>query len=163
MGAMLLHSAAKSGNMQLLTRSVAMPGVKLEVTDRSGSTPLHYAVRYGQKEAVAFLIQAGASLDARDAWGSMPLHVAASEGQSEALKLLLDAGSDIRAVDNAGNSALHLTAARSWGSDNVGQLLLDAGAEINLKNIYGDTPLACADDLGSRSFTDLLRKCGGTR
>jgi len=161
---LLLHLAAKNGNTELLAQSVAKPGVKLEVTDSSGSTPLHYATRYGQKEAAAILIQAGASLEARDNGGSMPLHCAASRGHLDTLSLLLDARSDISAVDNLGNSALHLVAAKSCDcSDQVGQLLLDKGAEINLQNIYGETPLACADDLGSRSFTDLLRKCGGTR
>jgi len=161
---LLLHSAAKNGNMQWSTQSVAMPSVKFDVTDRSGSTALHHAVRYGQKEAVTVLIQVGASLEARDVYGFMPLHCAASTGHSETLTLLLDARSDIRAVDNLGNSALHLAAARSCVcSDQIGQLLLDEGADINLKNIHGYTPLACADDDGSRSFTDLLRKCGGTR
>mmetsp|Transcript_26869 Transcript_26869/g.52616 ORF Transcript_26869/g.52616 Transcript_26869/m.52616 type:complete len:234 (-) Transcript_26869:131-832(-) len=160
---LLLHMAAKSGKNQLLTHSVAMPGVKLEDTDCLGSTPLHYAARFGQKEAVAILIQAGASIEARDAEGSMPLHAAASAGHLETLSLLLDARSDISAVDDKGNSALHLAAARSWSSDQIGQLLLDEGAEVNLTNFYGYTPLACADDWGSRSFTDLIRKCGGTR
>lgn len=161
---LLLHSAAKNGNMQWSTQSVAMPSVKFDITDRLGSTPLHYAARYGQKEVVTFLIQVGASLEARDVYGFMPLHCAASTGHSETLTLLLDARSDIRAVDNLGNSALHLAAARSCVcSDQIGQLLLDEGADINLKNIHGYTPLACADDDGSRSFTDLLRKCGGTR
>jgi len=161
---LLLHSAAKNGNMQWSTQSVAMPSVKFDITDRLGSTPLHYAARYGQKEVVTFLIQVGASLEARDDEGFMPLHCAASTGHSETLSLLLDARSDISAVDNLGNSALHLVAAKSCDcSDQVGQLLLDKGAEINLQNIYGETPLACADDLGSRSFTDLLCKCGGTR
>jgi len=158
-----LHAAAKNGNMQQLAQSLAMPGANLEVTDSAGSTPLHYAAREGQEKAAAALIQAGSSLGARDAEGCLPLHGAASTGHPEAIRLLLNARSEVCAVDHKGNTALHLAAARIWGGDEVGRLLLDAKAEVNVKNINGYTPLACADDWGSRAFTDALRECGGVR
>jgi len=158
-----LHEAARNGNMQQLAQGMAMPDANLEVTDCLASTPLHYAAREGQEKAAAVLIQAGASLAARDAEGCLPLHGAASTGHPETIKLLLHARSDVSAVDYKGNTALHLAAARIWGNDDVGRLLLDAGAEVNSKNANGYTPLACADDWGSRAFTDLLRQRGGVR
>mmetsp|Transcript_47937 Transcript_47937/g.95375 ORF Transcript_47937/g.95375 Transcript_47937/m.95375 type:complete len:232 (-) Transcript_47937:290-985(-) len=158
-----LHAAAKSGDLQLLAKHMAMPGVKLDVTDRLGSTPLHYAAKFGQAKVAAILIQAGASMETRDAEGFLPLHAAASTGRVETLRLLVDARSDVRAVDKQGNSALHLAAARSWDNNQAGRLLLDAGAEVNSQNINGYTPLACADDWGSREFTAFLRDRGGIR
>jgi len=158
-----LHAAAKNGDMQQLDQSLAMPDANLEVTDCTGSTPLHYAAREGQEKAATVLIQAGASLSARDAEGCLPLHGAASTGHPEVIRLLLHARSDVCAVDIKGNTALHLAAARIWGGDEAGRLLLDTRAEVNVKNVNGYTPLACADDWGSRAFTDLLRECGGIR
>lgn len=158
-----LHAAAKEGDLQQLAQCLAMPGANLEVTDSTGSTPLHYAAREGQEKAASVLIQAGASLAARDAEGCQPLHSAASTGHQEAIRLLLQARSDVCAVDHKGNTVLHLAAERIWGSDEAGRLLLNARAEVNLKNVHGYTPLACADDLGSRAFTDLLREFGGIR
>mmetsp|Transcript_100907 Transcript_100907/g.200448 ORF Transcript_100907/g.200448 Transcript_100907/m.200448 type:complete len:230 (-) Transcript_100907:257-946(-) len=158
-----MHAAAKKGDLQHLAQMVSTPGANLEVTDCLNATPLHYAVREGQEKAAAALIQAGASLAARDADGCLPLHSAATTGHPEAIRLLLHARSDTCAVDHQGNTALHLAAARVWGGDDVGRLLMDAKAEVNLKNVNGYTPLACADDWGSRAFTDILRECGGIR
>lgn len=158
-----LHDAAKKGDVQQLAQCLAVPGANLEVTDCTGSTPLHYAAREGQENTASMLIQAGASLAARDADGCMPLHGAASTGHVGTMRLLLHARSDVCALDHKGNTVLHLAAERAWGSDEAGRLLLDARAEVNLKNATGYTPLACADDLGSRVFTDLLRESGGIR
>ena len=101
--------------------------------------------------------------------------VVESESQvHSAMMVALGAGADVNAVNRAGDTALHFAAA--MGFDSVVQLLADKGANVNVKNKRGLTPLALArggggrrgmpaddeagPDSGGASTTALLRKLG---
>ncbi len=90
------------------------------------------------------------------------------------MTVALAAGADVNAVNRAGDTAIHFAAA--MGFDSVVQLLADKGADVNVKNKRGLTPLALArggsgrrgcprttspdTDSGGASTTALLRKLG---
>ena len=61
----------------------------------------------------------------------------------EAVRLMLENDVDVKAADNLGDTALH-GAARIKSAEIV-QLLVDAGAEINVVNKRGQTPLFTAE------------------
>ena len=67
--------------------------------DDDGMTPLHYAAKYSQSNAVIRkLVAAGADVNARDDDGMTPLHYAARLCKPDQfIKALLDAGADINA------------------------------------------------------------------
>ena len=65
------------------------------------------------------------------------------EGVTAALTL----GSDVNAVNKAGDTALHSAAFQ--GFDSVVQLLADKGADLNVKNKRGQTPLATLTGAGN--------------
>jgi ankyrin repeat protein len=90
----------------------------------------------------------------------------------EAVTVALNAGGDVNAVTQTGETALH--SAASLGYDPVVQFLADNGAELNVRNTRGRTPLAAlrgrdqgagaVDPSGEnapKSTVDLLRKLGG--
>jgi hypothetical protein len=93
----------------------------------------------------------------------------------DAVKIALIRGSDVNAVNKAGDTALH--SAASLGFDSVVRLLADNGANVNVKNKRGQTPLgtlirargpadsavgdAYAAASGKQSTVDLLRTLGG--
>ena len=58
-----LHLAACKGQTEVAKELIAAPGVTLDVENFVGDTPLHEAVRYGQKEVVQLLIDKGADKD----------------------------------------------------------------------------------------------------
>jgi hypothetical protein len=69
------------GNITPVHYAVASPevlaamlkrGVDINVSDTSGSTPLHWAVRGGDVEAVKLLLAAGANINAKDKLGHVP-------------------------------------------------------------------------------------------
>lgn len=62
------------------------PGAPNEKT-----SPLHYAARNGDDEAIQILLAAGAKADARGRRGKTPLHAAAAANRAAACALLLDA------------------------------------------------------------------------
>jgi uncharacterized protein len=94
----------------------------------------------------------------------------------DAVKIALSTGSDVNAVNKAGDTALH--SAASLGFDSVVRLLAENGANLNVKNKRGQTPLgtlvrprgpadsaaggdAYAAANGKQSTIDLLRTLGG--
>ena len=60
----------------------------------------------------------------------------------EALKLAVDLGGDINATKEDGRTALHAAAYLGWNS--VVEFLVAKGANIEAKDIYGQTPLTVA-------------------
>jgi ankyrin repeat protein len=83
----------------------------------------------------------------------------------EAVKLAISLGGDVKVPNNAGDSALH--AASALGMNTVIQLLVDNGADPNLKNKAGRTPLAVArrstgvgETVVNERTAALLRKLG---
>ena len=72
-----------------------------------------------------------------------------SASAEAAVALLLDAGADIRAVNEADFSALHGAAFR--GLNEVIQILVDRGADMNARDFRGRTPYRLAQG-GKQSF-----------
>src|SRR5262249_61169493 len=90
----------------------------------------------------------------------------------EAVTVALSLGSDVKAANEAGDSALHTAAAQ--GYDTVVKYLAEHGADLNVRNKRGLTPLAALVGKGGEgtrraaagtrhpSTVDLLRKLGAT-
>ena len=105
------------------------------------------------------LLAAGADLNLTTVDGTTPLMVAAGLGRAtytpreprgprspaaeQAVALLLDAGAPINAVNEADFTALHGAAYR--GLNEVVQLLIDRGANINARDFRGRTPYRLAE------------------
>lgn len=134
-------------------------------TVHSGETPLAMQVRFGSIEAVRFLLEKGADPNLRPkmhmpsktmraligllleyGWdihrGSQLLHDA-NHGHGSRIGIWLDHGVDPNLRNEAGRSALHLLAARGTGREAI-RALVDAGADLKLKDNNGRTPLDVA-------------------
>ena len=127
--------------------------------DEKGRTPLMFAARDGNTEAIRKLLKAGANIEARDNKpGGTALIVAAGNGQTEAIRVLLDAGADIEARDNVGWTAL-MWAAKN-GQTGVIRELVKAGADIEARNNDGGTVLVAAVANGQLGAIRMLMKAG---
>lgn len=95
----------------LLVRTCLKAGVKVNVRDELGRTPLHWAAGYSPSPAlIETLIEAGADPGARAANGATPLHWAAGYNDDPAIiAALLAGGADLHATDRIGATALHWT------------------------------------------------------
>ncbi|CAL4891181.1 unnamed protein product [Urochloa decumbens] len=112
------------------------------MTDARGSTPLHDAVERGHCEAVRLLLSKGVEVDPLGQRGT-PLHLAAAWGHDQAVKVLLEHGADPnRIVHHTLSPLMMACCARSL---KCMKLLVEAGADVNLRNSYGPTVLAGAD------------------
>uniref|UniRef100_A0A8C1ZTY9 Euchromatic histone-lysine N-methyltransferase 1a n=1 Tax=Cyprinus carpio TaxID=7962 RepID=A0A8C1ZTY9_CYPCA len=120
--------------------------------DDGGWAPLTWATENMNLEQVKMLISAGADVQIRDKEENVCLHWAAFSGCDEIAQLLLDKRSDLHAVNIHGDSPLHI-AVRQNQLDCV-MLFLSRGADVNLKNKDGETPLDCCS-INSKMWTIL--------
>ena len=150
-----------------------------DTTLTAGTTPLMRAARAGDVAVIRLMLETGADPALATKDGNTALLFAAGVGYRdkntrgsesdafEAVKVLVDAGLDLHRVNARGETALHGAADR--GADTIVQLLVDRGAELNVKTTQGFTPLDVA--LGKASLAQLpipkpttvslLKKLGG--
>lgn len=109
---------------------------------------LFAAAENNHKRVVSILIDAGTPMDEYDAIGYTPLHLAALSANKSVMKTLLGKGVDIDSASRGRlDTALHLLAGGRTAHlspqlrMNAFQVLLDAGADINYRNVDGDQAL----------------------
>lgn len=103
--------------------------------------------------------QTGSSA-AVDIFGRTDLHYACVDSNSVATEKLLSDGCDVNAQDRNGWSPLHFSA--QSGCLECLQLLLGAGADTELRDSFGNTPLfrAVFESKGDGSLIKALRAAG---
>lgn len=121
---------------------------------------LEMAVRRGQADTVAMLLDAGAAVDARFPSGSTALYDAALKGDGAIVSLLIMRGADVDARETAsGTTALY--AAASFGWEEAAAILLLGGANPNLLGKGGLSPLHAAESNQHRAIAESIRAAGG--
>jgi ankyrin repeat protein len=164
-----------------------------------GVTPYWLAAKLLEPDSVTALAAGGANIQVVMSDGTTPLMAAAGNGAVygsdrrnialidggrvepeelvlETVKAVLASNPDVNAVNENGDAALHSAASQALAS--VVQLLVDKGAQVNLRNYKEVTPLSALNGAGGpgrnnisltpaveaarRATADLLRKLGAT-
>ncbi|MGH8614208.1 MAG: ankyrin repeat domain-containing protein [Gammaproteobacteria bacterium] len=74
---------------------------------------------------------------------NLGLNEAAFHGHWRLCQFLIEQGADVnRPLANTGESPLHAAVCKAIGTEQAIQLLLDAGAKIDAKDMIGDSPLS---------------------
>ena len=124
-----------------------------------GRTALHCAVIDMDISTVETLLSAKADSSAKDNEGWTPLHFAAQRYFIDAARALLKSGADANAQDAYGNSPLWRAVFASEGRGEMIGLLRGAGADADLKNMHGISPLELSRMIGNYNvrqyFSDL--------
>ncbi|VDI03290.1 E3 ubiquitin-protein ligase mind-bomb [Mytilus galloprovincialis] len=140
---------------------------------KDGSTAMHIAAANDRVEIASVLQSKGkADINIRDSMKRTPLILAVSQGKKKTMELLITVDCDVNAQDSSGNTALHVAQVKK----NLGQavaldkaasssqdtaiicLLLESGANIEIKNDEGKTPLDFANDEMVKHFMKTLAK-----
>lgn len=143
-----------------LKESHFLLGVRPDEVDLDGMAALHYAARLAEPTIAHRLIQAGASVDLAAPNGLTPLRIAVRAGRKKVATLFLRAGinrADPDQQSDDGTSALHDAA--SNGQLDFVRLLVEAGAQVDMANANGETPLELAQERHPR-VADFLRERG---
>jgi ankyrin repeat protein len=120
-----LHRSAYGGQKQT-ARLLLDAGAGINVKDRQGFTPLHWAVYEslgspGAADTAKLLVVRGANINARDTEGSTPLFWAAWQGNKDLVVFLLEHGADQTLHGKEGLTPLEATG--KYGSREMATLL----------------------------------------
>ncbi|KAJ3104068.1 hypothetical protein HDU96_009063, partial [Phlyctochytrium bullatum] len=120
-------------------------------------------------EALKLLLDFGADIEVRDREGLTPLCTAARYFRCQSVHTLLDAGANVDGVDEARNRTALFWACTAYSADgwklfadervreydDMVKMLLAAGAQVDVKDAGGATPLHCAM-VNARAVAALL-------
>jgi ankyrin repeat protein len=107
-------------------------------------------------EIAGLLIEAGADLNRQNLSGNTPLMIAASKGYEPFVELMLK--SELDKQDGFGRTALIKAADK--GHSEVVKMLVEAGANLNIKDRFGYTALELAKDKGRTAVAEVLTAAG---
>ena len=141
-------------------------GAVVDARDNKDSTPLHVASQCGNVEVARLLLKHGANVHVRNKEDQTPRHLLLANWSDESMeddidtiRFFLDCGADVDAIDDEDHSTL-LHVASYHGCVKVAQLLLEHGANTNVRNGQRQTPLHRAlvrikDEFGDRFFNGI--------
>ncbi len=167
-----LMEAIEANDLALAEGFILQDSGLLSARDAAGNTPLHTAAGLGETSMVSLLLKHGADPSIPNDAGQLPIHIAAGisfelahnllgngsllfrvdDSGSSALDLAFDAGPKgvssllgeqfVNSLDLQGNTPLQYAAQR--GDLAVVNELIEYGADLNLSNSQGETPLDIA-------------------
>ena len=152
-----LYIASRFNRLAIVKKLVESGGDPKFVTVKKESTAAHTAAFRGFTDVVRLLIDSEPNLlNQSNNRGFTPLHMAASKGHVQTVNLLLSyAGIELDTQSDTGSAALHF-AAKNDHLDIVKQLV-SAGANINLTNNNGHTPLSWAQEQKIEPIASYLK------
>lgn len=141
-------------------RSVINASLGTREAVKFGATPFWLAARVADVDIMRLLLQRGADASIRTGRNVTPLMAAAGVGAGagstgipeakavEAVRLCVESGNDINVANIDGETALHGASYRTpQPADNLIRFLVVNGANMNVKNKRGWTPLAIVEGL----------------
>ncbi|XP_017852088.1 histone-lysine N-methyltransferase EHMT2 [Drosophila busckii] len=128
-------------------------GADVAIKGPDGMTSLHIAAKLGSLEAAQLIVDSYRSsqnianflslIDAQDEGGWTAMVWAAELGHTDIVSLLINHGANPNICDNDNNTVLHWSTLHNDGLETI-TVLLQAGADCNVQNVEGDTPLHIA-------------------
>jgi ankyrin repeat protein len=155
--------AATHRNRVEVARFLIQEGADVNAKDFIQDSPYLYAAAEGRIEILKLTLAAGADLKDTNRYLGTGLIPAAHHGRVEAVKLLLATGIDKDHVNNLGWTALLEAVILGDGGaahTEIVRLLTDAGANINIADRDGMTPLAHARKSGYSGMVRILTAAG---
>ncbi|CAB9518298.1 Ankyrin repeat [Seminavis robusta] len=175
------YLACANGYTEIVALLLDHPGVDVNAHGGFCRTPLLWASNWGYHEVVQLLLRdKRVDLNTTDDWGRTPLLAACGCGWAEdgrsgdkvAQLLLHHAGVDLNRADNLGRTPLHVACQKPLSHPNYCQplafrsnlvrALVDAGADMSVVDLEGNTALACACDHEELTLPDYIFLLGHT-
>ena len=180
---MAIWLAASLGDTEAIGQCLDADPALINATDQGGETALFHAAHNLRRDAVRLLLARGADVNKGNPLATVRLH-SWDEGGLETVQILLDAGAEpdfieccsrglagrVREALERDVTLLHqnervwapIHAAVRSNRCEVLELLIQHGADVNVKYLDGETPLASALRLNHQEIAELLRKHGAS-
>lgn len=155
---------AVAGNHVAIAKALLAAGASLNAQAANQDTPWLLAGASGRTEIVAAMLPLKPDLSLRNRYGGNALIPACERAHVETVKLLLTSGIDVNHVNNLGWTCLLEIVILGDGGPRhreVARLVLDAGANPNLADKDGVSPLQHARKRGQSEVARLIAAAGG--
>jgi hypothetical protein len=155
--------AATYGNRVAAAQALIAAGADVNAQDEIRNSAFLLAGARGYLEIVRLTLAAGADLKSTNRYGGTALIPACHYGHVETVRELLKTTIDIDHVNNLGWTALLEAVILGDGGPahtEIIQLLVAAGAKVNLADRQGVTPLAHARERNYRALAGVLERAG---
>lgn len=150
---------AAHGNQLEAARALIEAGADVNAKDGISDSPYLYAGARGHLAILKMTLSHGADLKSTNRYGGTALIPAAERGHVETVRTLIDAGVAVDHVNRLGWTALLEAVILGDGGERHQQivgLLLKAGANVNLADKDGVTPLRHARTKGQKQIEAML-------
>ena len=156
-----LHVAAEKGRLSIVSR-LLRGGADADMFDGCDITPLILATQQRHLPIVETLLAAGADANAvgwvDDEYHLSALGMAAQQGYRDIVEAILAAGADVNTLLGDGSFSTALQHAASKDHVGIIDALVEAGANLEIMDDYGMTPLMHAASYGAfKAMGALLR------
>jgi len=168
--------AARGDRSADIVRYLISKGADLKAVDGMKTTVLTAAAQGNDTETIRMMVNAGLDVNAPDVLGMTPFIYAAANGNTAAVEMMLARGARVNhASAPASNSVKNgpielgsftaLLTAAPFGPPELIKMLLDAGADVNARDVRGMTPLmlAVATDRADPEIVKMLLGKGADR
>lgn len=156
--------AATQGNHAGIAATLINKGADVNAQDDIQDSAFLLAGASGYLEIVRLCLAAGADLKSRNRYGGTALIPACHHGHLETVRELLKTKIDVNHVNNLGWTALLEAVILGDGGRThtaIVKELITSGAQVNLADREGITPLQHARKRGYREMAGLLESAGG--
>jgi len=154
LGNIPLHNAAINSTVSI-TELLLLKGSDINAVNTQLNTPLHLAIMNGNDEVSKLLIEKGSDLSKKNIVKKTPLHLTVRYNRRTIAELLIAKGSAIDSKDDRQRTPLGL-ATRETGDVDMAKLLIQNGADINVRDVDNNMPLNFAAWKGFTGIIDLL-------
>ena len=144
-GMSLLHYAGINGKIEIIKILFEKFSANINILNLDKKTALHIASIRGHNEVIKYLLSKGSDIFLQSSSGHNALHYAAHYGKTQIVTLLLEALDShwqknlLESKDIDGNHPIHYAAL--YSNIEILNILIRFGANVNIQNKYGDTPL----------------------
>jgi ankyrin repeat protein len=139
-------------------------GAKLLRNDKGVTALMLASEAYGSGREIDFLVGIGADLDEQDESGRTALMCAVDSMTQHHVVALLKHGADLSLQDQHGDTVFHkacrLVEYGRYHRRDIVEMLLEAGADVNVKNLNGQTPVAAAMEQNQPTIARLVIESG---
>lgn len=96
-------------------------------------------------------------VNAKDINGFTPLMLCVQNGRIDMIDYLIEHNADVNQINNIGNTALFYAVFYSKNQTEIIEKLLKAGADINIQNKSGVSPLTLANSMANDRVSKFLQ------
>ncbi|OFI38686.1 hypothetical protein BIU82_03620 [Arthrobacter sp. SW1] len=154
-----LIRAAKANDPAQVKKLIEAGG-NVNAKDDIQDSAFLYAGAEGFNEVLKLTIEAGADVKSTNRYGGTALIPAGEHGHVETIKILIAAGVPVNHVNNLGWTAMQEAILLNNGGprqQEAVRLLLEAGADPDIRDPQGRTALQNAERLGFTEIAELIR------